>query len=89
MSTAQQIAELVLHADTVHAYEIKADGSRGEEYEVKEWNQCDFSEFDLGSFRVIYGSKFELWYDELEDAEIDGNIFKVNGIEVVVSPDSE
>jgi hypothetical protein len=89
MSTAQQIAGMVLHADSVRACKIKAAGGRGGEYGVKEWPPCNFSESRRGSFRVIYGSSFELWHDEPDNANIDVNTFKVNGVEVVVPPDTQ
>ena len=51
---------------------------------MTEWNECDFSDFDLSAFRVISGNDFEIWYDELADAVLEGNSFRVKNLEVVI-----
>ena len=78
------IAEKILRARSVHVYKINEDGSRGDECSVTEWNECDFSDFDLSAFRVISGNDFEIWYDELADAVLEGNSFRVKTLEVVI-----
>ena len=40
---------------------------------------------DTSSLRLVYAEEFEIWYDECEGAEIDGNSIKVNEVELVIS----
>jgi hypothetical protein len=51
---------------------------------VTEWNECDFSDFDLSAFRVISGNDFEIWHDELADAVLACNSFRIRNLEVVI-----
>jgi hypothetical protein len=85
MSTAALLAEKLIKAKSVKAFKINADGSRGEELPVLEWNDCDLRDMDTSSLRLVYAEEFEIWYDECEEAEIDGESIKVNEVELVIS----
>jgi hypothetical protein len=87
MTNSQIITEKLTKAAKVHVFNINQDGSRGDELKVNEWNGCDPVAFDLdtSSLRLIDGEGFDLWFDECEEAVINGDTFKVKNIEVVVS----
>jgi len=85
MSQAATIADKLIKAKSVKAFKINNDGSRGEELPVLEWNDADIQDMDTSSLRLVYAEEFEIWYDECEEAVIDGDSIKVNEIELVIS----
>lgn len=77
-NNTQKILDMLRGATVVHGSTDDGDGFR-QQFNVDYWNPDATSEEDMPDI-VLAGPQFTIFHDELAQAEINDNHFKINNI---------